>query len=83
MNDTPTLNVVAFPGNNLNDVPLMARKFTDDVEAGKYGEVRAVVLAVESTDGFSTFGWGDADDPFRVVGLLTAGAQSHVNEVLG
>jgi len=77
------MRIVELPVNNLNDIPTMARKLADDVEAGVYGHVRAVVVAIEADDGFSSFGWGAADDGFKVAGVFQAAAHVNLSEMVG
>jgi hypothetical protein len=77
------VNIVQLPISNLNDIVTMARKFADAVEAGEYGEVRAVVVAFEAADGFTSFGWGDADDGFKVAGMFATAAHVHMTEMVG
>jgi hypothetical protein len=74
-----SLNVVQFPASNLNDIPLMARRFADDVEAGEYGAVEAVVIVAVTDGGIVSLGWGDADSRYKVIGMLEAGKFMHLD----
>jgi hypothetical protein len=77
------MNIVTLPVNNLNDIPAMARRFADDVEAGVYGVVDAVVVSITTDTGFTSFGWGDADDGFKVVGMLQCAANVQIADMMG
>lgn len=69
------LKVVPFTGGNLRDVPALAKRFAEDLEAGNYGDVSAVTLVLETDGVLTTLGWGDAD-VMRAIGMLFAGATS-------
>lgn len=73
-----SLNVVPLPTRNLNDIAAMARKLADDIDGGEYGSTNACIVVLESDTGLVTFGWGDADDSMRVIGLLEAGKHDHL-----
>lgn len=77
------MNIVSLPVNNLNDIARMARQFADDLEAGKYAGTTTVVVAMECDEGLISFGWGDADDGFRVAGLFHAAAHTQLSEMVG
>jgi hypothetical protein len=62
-------NIVKLAETSLADIPSMLRKLADDVEAGKYGQVRSTVIVVESGEYIETLGFGQAD-AVRAAGLL-------------
>ena len=77
-----SLKVVAFPGNNLNDIPGMLRKFADDIEAGEYGKALTVLAAMETEEGFHSFGWGAADCAVRNAGLFEIAKQTQIESAM-
>jgi hypothetical protein len=66
------LTVLDFTGGNLRDLPKCLRNIADAIENGEHGEAKAMALVLETTDGFETFGIGDADQ-LRCLGLLHMG----------
>lgn len=77
------MKVVPFPAPNLANIPAMARKFADDLEAGKYGDVSAAVLVIHRpSGGVASFGWGDIDDRYAVIGMLEAAKHSHAADMV-
>jgi hypothetical protein len=77
------MNIVQLPTNNLNDIPRMARQFADDVEAGQYGQVNAVVMAIDAEHGSTSFGWGEAGNQFKIIGMFQTAAHTHMSEMVG
>lgn len=65
------LTVLNFPRNV--DVPAQLRKLADDIEAGDYGEVRAIGCAVESATDFEVLGLGEVE-AMKLIGLFTTAA---------
>ena len=65
-------NVESLPVNNLMDIAGMARKFADDVEAGRYGEVERVIVIADCGDGMHQFGWGESVSMYEALGILEA-----------
>lgn len=65
------MNIVEFLVHNVNDIPALARTLADDVERGDYGNVRRVLVIMDSDD-LHTFGWGDVGDAFASIGLIDA-----------
>ncbi len=70
-------NVEQFPGPNLRDIAVMARKFADDVEAGNFGEVETALVVLEGSEGVQTFGWGDVVSFRETIGTLEI-AKAHL-----
>lgn len=75
------MNIVDFPYKNLNDIPAMLRKFADAAENGDYGYLRTAFLIVENDDDVEYFGWGNADDPLRNIGLLHLAVEAMMKQV--
>lgn len=65
--------LVKLYDTNLSDFPGMLRKLATSIEKKELGDVRAIALVVESDDGVTPIGLGNAD-AYRAVGLLHAGA---------
>lgn len=65
-------DVQQLPVRNLMDIPLMARGFADDLEAGDYGDVQRVIVVIDSSEGIRTLGWGDSTGTFEAIGILEA-----------
>jgi hypothetical protein len=70
-------NVEAFPGVDLRDIALMARKFADSVEAGEFGEIETAMVMLEGSEGIQTFGWGDVVSFRESIGMLEI-AKAHL-----
>jgi hypothetical protein len=70
-------NIEAFPGPNLRDIALMARKFADSVDAGEFGELETVLVMIEGSDGIQTLGWGDSISFRETIGSLEI-AKAHL-----
>jgi hypothetical protein len=67
-----TLKLVSDNPEPSPSVAAQARAFADDVEAGTYGEVKCVALALEYDGGLMAIGWGVSDD-YKMIGMLEAG----------
>lgn len=66
-------NVSELPVSNLQDIAAMARKFADDLDAGKHGDVFRAVLVVQCEDtSLTMFGWGENTTAFELMGLFEA-----------
>lgn len=66
-------NVSNIPVGNLLDIGGMARRFADEVDAGRHGQVSRVILMVEDEDGIRVLGWGARDaTPYELMGLFEA-----------
>lgn len=57
MSEPPHLNVVELPTSAIHDPVGMLRRLADDIEAGSYGEVGTVAVAVVG-DTLEVFGGG-------------------------
>lgn len=44
--------IAELPPPALNDVPRMLRAMADEIEAGSYGDVDAIMMVTEDTEGF-------------------------------
>jgi hypothetical protein len=62
-------NVAELPVGNLMDVAAMARRFADDLDAGKWGEVSRVIVIVEN-GGMPILGWGENTSPYELMGMF-------------
>ena len=65
-------NVETFPLQNLNDIAAMARRFADDLEADKYGDVQRVILIAENESGLNILGWGSHTTAYELMGMFEA-----------
>lgn len=66
--------------SNCADIVAMARRFADDIEAGKFGEARTAVVVLETEDGtVEAFGWGGDAELVRAIGVLQLG----INKLVG
>jgi len=54
------------------DPVIMLRNLADDIEAGKYGEVNTIVVALAGTEGYETFGGGKDSDMMACAFLFQA-----------
>jgi len=70
------MELVQLYENNFRDVPAMLRRFADDIEAGKHGEVsRVATVMVTDSNGVErveVFGWGKTEY-WDTLGILGAG----------
>jgi hypothetical protein len=66
-------NVVALYETNYRDVPATLRVIADEIEAGKYGEVSCLAVALLG-DTMEVFGLGPDSDGTASASLLQAGA---------
>ena len=58
---------------NALDIPAMARLLANNVDAGKFGNVRSAAVVLEREDGVpEVFSWGDSG-LLRTIGLLHLG----------
>lgn len=79
---TDTLaEVVTLYDTNARDIVASIRKLADDIEAGDYGDVREVALAMAG-DKLHVFGWGPEQDGATTQLLLVCGAQKLVKAVI-
>lgn len=76
-----TLKVVALFESNRRDVSATLRAIADEIDAGKYGEVRQFAAVIDGA-GVQVFGSGEDDNIKAAIGLLQVGAQCLVNTVL-
>lgn len=66
-------NVSELPVGNLMDVGGMARRFAEDMDAGKYGEVlRTVVIVHRDDNSLAILGWGENTTALELMGLFEA-----------
>lgn len=63
-------NVETIPVGNLMDIAGMARRFADDVDSGKLGDVASVTLLIESSAGLARETWGEVPTGYELIGLL-------------
>lgn len=79
------LKVVDFPYEaTLRDVPAQLRKLADAIDAGEYGAVSCVGVALMG-DSFQCFGWGDGfqnDSPAPSAAAMFGAAQLRVLQTI-
>jgi len=63
-------NVETIPVGNLMDVAEMARRFADDVDAGKLEDVVSVTLLIETSTGLARETWGEIPTGYELIGML-------------
>lgn len=74
MIDPPPLKVVGrIDPPEYCDPVAMLRNIADDIEAGDFGDVSTIAIALSTEDGFETFG-GGRDHALAHVGFLFASA---------
>lgn len=73
-------NVVPLYETNFRDVPAMLRRLADDIEAGKYGEVREGATVLMGSE-LEVFGWGQDQDGASTAIMLQAGAMRLIRAV--
>lgn len=65
-------NVTVLPVANLMDIAGMARKFADDIEAGRYGEPTRAIVILDCGNAMHQFGWGESLSMYEALGILEA-----------
>jgi hypothetical protein len=66
-------NVAPLPIGNLRDIPGMIRRFADDLEGGKHGDLHRAVLIIQRDDNsMALFGWGENSTDLELMGLFEA-----------
>lgn len=61
------------PESDMRDIAAMARRFADDVEAGKYRDLSTVALVAESGIDVYLLSWGAVGSRADVLRLLSRG----------
>jgi hypothetical protein len=54
------------------DPVIMLRNIADDIEAGRYGSIDTIVVALAGTEGYETFGGGKDSDMMACAFLFQA-----------
>ena len=67
-------NVETIPVGNLQDIAGMARRFAEDVDEGKHGDITSVTLLIETGDGLKRESWGEMPSAYEIMGMFFAGA---------
>lgn len=78
-NDT---NIQELPVYNYSDIASCARRFGDELEAGKHGEPTRVILLLDKPTGLTVEYWGATANGLELMGLLSI-AQHHLYETAG
>ena len=65
-------NVETIPISNLMDIGGCARRFADDVDAGKHGDVTSVTILIETATGLHRESWGEMPTGYELMGILEA-----------
>lgn len=63
-------NIETIPVGNLMDIAGMARRFADDADNGKLGELVSVTLLIETDTGMMRETWGEIPTRFELIGML-------------
>jgi len=65
-------SVIPLDVYNFQDIAACARKFADQLEAGKQGEPTRVICVLEFADGLALSVWGENPSSYEMIGLLDA-----------
>lgn len=64
------LKLVQHPATNLADIPMQLRRLAERIERGEFQPDTAVVILGTGMQEPRVFGYGNAGDSMRIVGLL-------------
>ena len=65
-------NVTQIPVGNLMDPADMARRFADNIDAGKWGQIGRVIVIVEHENSMVIMPWGENTGPYELMGMFEA-----------
>ncbi len=66
----PPDNIAELPVYNFKDIAGCARKFADQLEAGKHGEPTRAVMVLDTPDGVTVEYWGATANGLEILGVL-------------
>jgi len=73
-------NTVELPVYNFKDMGACARKWADDLEAGKHGEPTRVIVLIDTPEGVAIQYWGETASGLEIMGLLEVGKMTSTKQ---